>query len=396
MKFESRGLKVLGYTRRNDRGWEYSETAAQALEKYKAAFPEVFANLDTRGGDIVTSAELCPTADDPDQVIKEMKRYLKANNLVDLEPVSLFAEQLEKETVQMVEKLADHFHAQKTPDSIRRAVVQDTPRQAVLKPSHAIYRLQGQKFHLGDRIIMVQDAAAGGVPLAMKGTVVGIATRDIDVVWDVPFMGGETLQGRCSEYRGSTVPFTSCLNLTVPQFAVDEQTPSSAIGSRAAFKPQIGPRPALPMQNFQPGRAAKQPPVSVMRNPARAPQTVTNGVNYNQAARGVRPPPSAPAPKVPHGDRLQAILAGQERLLQAQRANSNISSHQPPHVAHRPHVVVSPKATANGLPHVQNGQASQANGHPHGDAGASRGRGGRGRGRGRGRGGRPNGQAVAV
>ncbi|ORY35579.1 hypothetical protein BCR39DRAFT_21408 [Naematelia encephala] len=42
---------------------------------------------------------------------------------------------------------------------------------------------------------MVQDAAAGGVPLAMKGVVVGIGMRDIDVVWDVPFMGGETLQG---------------------------------------------------------------------------------------------------------------------------------------------------------------------------------------------------------
>lgn len=43
---------------------------------------------------------------------------------------------------------------------------------------------------------MVQDSAAGGVPLAMKGVVVGIGSKDIDVVWDVPFMGGETLQGR--------------------------------------------------------------------------------------------------------------------------------------------------------------------------------------------------------
>jgi 5'-3' exoribonuclease 1 len=84
----------------------------------------------------------------------------------------------------------------KSHDSIKRAVVKGIPRQAVLKPSHAIYRLQGQSFFLGDRVIMVQDAAAGGVPLAMKGVVVGIGNRDIDVVWDVPFMGGETLGGR--------------------------------------------------------------------------------------------------------------------------------------------------------------------------------------------------------
>jgi len=49
MKFESKGLKVLGYTRRNDRGWEYSETAAQALEKYRTAFPEAFNNLGAGG-----------------------------------------------------------------------------------------------------------------------------------------------------------------------------------------------------------------------------------------------------------------------------------------------------------------------------------------------------------
>ena len=96
----------------------------------------------------------------------------------------------------MVEKLADDFRINKSHDSIKRSRVNGIPRQAVLKPSHAIYRLQGQTFALGDRVLMVVDAAAGGVPLAMKGTVVGIATRDIDVLWDVPFMGGETLGGR--------------------------------------------------------------------------------------------------------------------------------------------------------------------------------------------------------
>lgn len=112
LKFESKGLKVLGYSKRNDRGWEYSETTARALERYKAAFPEPFNNLDSRGGgewrdpgyqpiayldvDIVSAAELCPTAPNPDKVIKDMKKWLKDENLINLEPVSLFAEQLEK------------------------------------------------------------------------------------------------------------------------------------------------------------------------------------------------------------------------------------------------------------------------------------------------------------
>jgi 5'-3' exoribonuclease 1 len=46
--------------------------------------------------DIVTSAEICPSAEDPDKVIKEMRKWLKSAGLSELEPVSLFAEQLEK------------------------------------------------------------------------------------------------------------------------------------------------------------------------------------------------------------------------------------------------------------------------------------------------------------
>ncbi len=101
-----------------------------------------------------------------------------------------------QETVAQIEHVANFFASTKSPEALKRAVIKGIPRQAVLKPSHAIYRLQGQRFALGDRVIMVVDAAAGGVPLAMKGVVIGIGNRDIDVVWDVPFIGGETLGGR--------------------------------------------------------------------------------------------------------------------------------------------------------------------------------------------------------
>lgn len=41
---------------------------------------------------------------------------------------------------------------------------------------------------------MVQDS--GGVPLAVKGVVVGLNEKSMDVVWDVPFLGGGTLGDR--------------------------------------------------------------------------------------------------------------------------------------------------------------------------------------------------------
>jgi Xrn1 SH3-like domain/Exoribonuclease 1 Domain-3 len=97
--------------------------------------------------------------------------------------------------VAAIEKLADTCTASKSSSAIKKAIVKGIPRQAVLKPSHAVYRLQNQRFALGDRVTMVQDS--GGVPLAVKGVVIGLNTKSIDVVWDVPFMSGVTLGDRC-------------------------------------------------------------------------------------------------------------------------------------------------------------------------------------------------------
>jgi len=36
LKFEAKSLKVLGYTRKGDGGWEYSETAVELISEYKA------------------------------------------------------------------------------------------------------------------------------------------------------------------------------------------------------------------------------------------------------------------------------------------------------------------------------------------------------------------------
>lgn len=73
------------------------------------AFPEVFKHLENRGGDLVKSKELCPTAEDPDAVIKGMKKWLKDEGLNDLESVSLFADQLEAVSLVCVLGI-DTFH----------------------------------------------------------------------------------------------------------------------------------------------------------------------------------------------------------------------------------------------------------------------------------------------
>lgn len=39
LKFEAKSQKVLGYTRKNDQGWEYSEKAMELIREYKVPFP---------------------------------------------------------------------------------------------------------------------------------------------------------------------------------------------------------------------------------------------------------------------------------------------------------------------------------------------------------------------
>ena len=102
-----------------------------------------------------------------------------------------------------IETLADSLAGKQSKDAIKKAIVRKIPRQAVLKPAHAAYRLQSQRFALGDRVTMVQDSGgvtmvqdSGGVPLSAKGVVIGLNTKSMDVVWDIAFMAGTTLGDR--------------------------------------------------------------------------------------------------------------------------------------------------------------------------------------------------------
>lgn len=141
-------------------------------------------------------------------------------------------------------------------------MVKNVPPRAVLKPDHAVYRLQNQTFDLGDRVVMVQES--GGVPLSAKGVVIGLNTRSIDVVWDVSFISGTTLNNRCSQYRGCTTELNACLNLTNRQFisAVNPEPLPSAPTTNAQPKTRFGSQPphsGLGSQRTQSGARGPRP-----------------------------------------------------------------------------------------------------------------------------------------
>ncbi|KAF6767357.1 putative 5-3 exonuclease [Kalmanozyma brasiliensis GHG001] len=245
LKFEAKGEKVLGYSRKSAAGWEFSEKTLELVKDYVQTFPEIAQMLSHKSGVDITRASQIWDESVVDAKMAQLKEWTKSKGIRDLETVPLYAEQLSKETVQNIEaftsRLVDTRTAIGAASQVKRVFIKGIPRTALLKPGHAPFRLQAQRFELGDRVIMVQDS--GNVPLSARGVVVGINSDSLEVVFDVPFLSGSTLGDRCAPYKGATVSFVSVLNLTQPQFVCAGTSgvgdTSASVGS--ALERTLGP-----------------------------------------------------------------------------------------------------------------------------------------------------------
>ncbi|KAK2763075.1 hypothetical protein FQN54_009708 [Arachnomyces sp. PD_36] len=217
LKFEAKKLKVLGYSRRGASGWEFSQKAIELLQQYMIKFPEFIAGIQRKPrGDLFEATDFYP-AEEAQSKIKEIQAWLKSIESKSFEKVPLEAEQLDSDVVLAIEQAGDRLvQTQPAPEPKK---IKGVPRSALLKPSDTEQRLGNQRFSLGDRVVYAQDS--GKVPIATRGTVVGLTRTSrmvlVDVVFDVSFMSGTTLGDRCSPFRGSTVPISSVLNLTDKQ-----------------------------------------------------------------------------------------------------------------------------------------------------------------------------------
>jgi hypothetical protein len=97
---------------------------------------------------------------------------------------------------------------------------------------------------------------------------------------------------RCSQYRGSTVEFTSCLNLTNAQF-VASTNPNAPTAQKptSPFKPRFGPRAEIqpapgqqPASGFRPAPQGQQPAprFHIMTNPNRGRGAHANGRGWHR------------------------------------------------------------------------------------------------------------------
>ncbi|KAJ3034412.1 hypothetical protein HK097_004516, partial [Rhizophlyctis rosea] len=239
LKFEAKGRKVVGWSRKSEGNggfgrdgggqWEFGRRAVEVVGEYKAKFPEFFAGLEkrsNRAGDFYEATDFWPDPDVAMQKVAEIREFLKVKGVRDLEKVGLDSVALTKEFVKEIEEKIDEAYEaaggeEEEKKKVKNVVVKNVPREVILKPSHAKHRLTLQTFTLGDRVVHVLDT--GIIPLGHKGTVIGLEKSFLDIVFDRPFMGGNSLEGRCGQQKGMTVHKDAVLNLTNVQPPVKGQ-----------------------------------------------------------------------------------------------------------------------------------------------------------------------------
>ena len=216
LKFEAKKLKVLGFSRKSAGGWEFSQAAVNLITSYITNFPDLFAGLQMQPqGDLLSPGELLNTDEESDKArVKEIQAWLKKIESKNMEKVPLEAEQLDSDIVKLIEQAANQAVA--TEPAAVNKTMNSIPRQALLKPADAEWRLGQQKFQIGDRIIYV--AESGKVNIGTQGTVVGLTQTPqetlLDIVFDVSFVSGTDLGERCSAFRGQIVKSWTVLNLS--------------------------------------------------------------------------------------------------------------------------------------------------------------------------------------
>ncbi|KAL3234998.1 hypothetical protein RNJ44_02786 [Nakaseomyces bracarensis] len=264
IKFEARHQKVLGYARRNPKGWDYSNVAIALLKRYREMFPAFFNKMSKTSGDIPVVQDLFPELSSRAimSMLDDIKQWIKfsTENFV---VVSLESNSLTKTSIRACEEYIEKYSSNIEQHETKQLA--KVPREAVLSPRVSFSQLRAQSFDLGDRVIYIQDS--GKVPLFSKGTVVGYTTLglslSIQVLFDNEIVSGNKFGGRLRTKRGIGLDASFLLNITNKQFIYHSKA-SKKVSQVKEVKPnvkktqnQAGPSPVPHKQNVKQVKPAK-------------------------------------------------------------------------------------------------------------------------------------------
>jgi 5'-3' exoribonuclease 1 len=215
MKFEGKQLKVLGYTRKGERGWEFSYAAKDLIVAFmvysgiltcgRLPFPTFLLDwfaIQTKTSMTIPTFTLRMTLHNEWRILVAGSR-IRGSRILKRLPLTVMRSRLYvssfiyiKDSIKKIQDRVDGIYEKYGQIKMKSINVTNVPRLALLKPEHTSYRLGDQDFKIGERIVHASDI--GSAPLGAKGTIIGMESKYLEILFDEPFLSGSTLGGRYS------------------------------------------------------------------------------------------------------------------------------------------------------------------------------------------------------
>jgi 5'-3' exoribonuclease 1 len=202
--------------------WEYTPRAIKLVNEYRTKFPQLFSGIMKNSNEKRYDANEI-FGNNGEAWLPVIRDWLDKHESAKIPRSPVTTESMPREAVTKVEKYA----------AIRNLALQKKgyPKESLIKiPGSALYREgsigatdvllaadlnNSEAPQLGDRIV---NLCVDGIPFGAKGTVIGIheaaTTGCVEVVMDEEFMGGTSLQGACSNFRGRLCLWAHLLKVT--------------------------------------------------------------------------------------------------------------------------------------------------------------------------------------
>lgn len=204
--------------------WEFSSAAIRLVDEYRRTFPQLFAGISKSPNERKYDAKKV-FGSAGETALPVIREWLNKHASAKLPRSPVSSDSMSYAAVGAVQRAAD----------VRSLALKKKgfPQETLIKvPGSALYREastsatdvllasdlnENMAPRLGDRIV---NLCADGVPFGARGTVVTVheaaTTGSVEVVMDEEFVGGSSLQGACSNFRGKLCLWSHLLRI-VPE-----------------------------------------------------------------------------------------------------------------------------------------------------------------------------------
>jgi len=213
--------------------WEYTPKAVRLVAAFRQKFPMVVNVLTKNPEEWKYDARALGPGGI--KLLPQILEWLNSVETAKMPRTPCSTEAMPITAIAAVQRAADvRVAVQDEQGALKNANVKIPASALYLEGSTAatdvLYHVDGESPELGDRIV---NLCANGLPFGARGTVVGIhkeSTGCVEVVMDREFIGGSTLQGSCSNFRGKLCVWNHLLkvNASNSKDVVDEVIPSGS------------------------------------------------------------------------------------------------------------------------------------------------------------------------